>query len=305
MEPLSIEMSAVVRHALEIDSSAQLLGEHVPDATVGKAAALEDRDAGSLCWISERRLKNADGLLHGRRAGLVVGPRSLAGSEWAPFAHHALICDQPRLLFSMLVTHFMKPHYEIVWRLPRPDEIPSSTSIAPGVVFGGAVTLGERVTIGPNTVLANCSVGTGCRIGANCSIGLPGFGYEKDARGSWFRVPHVGTVVIGEDVEIGSGTCIDRGTLGSTRILERAKIDNLVHVAHNVSVGRDSVIIANAMLGGSCTIGDGVWVAPSASLMNQLHVGDKSTIGMGAVVIRDVGDAEVVVGNPGRRLEKK
>ena len=153
--------------------------------------------------------------------------------------------------------------------------------------------------------MANCTIAAGVRIGCNCTIGLPGFGYEKDQAGAYWRFPHLGGVRIEADVEIGSNTCIDRGSLGDTVIGRGCKIDNLVHVAHNVVLGNNAVVIANTMLGGSVTIGAGAWVAPSVTIMNQATIGAGATLGLGAVVLKDVAPGQVIVGNPGKVLEKK
>jgi UDP-3-O-[3-hydroxymyristoyl] glucosamine N-acyltransferase len=112
-------------------------------------------------------------------------------------------------------------------------------------------------------------------------------------------------VEIEENVEIGSNTCIDRGALGNTIVRSGAKIDNLVHLAHNVVVGCNALVIANSMIGGSTVIEEGAWIAPSVSVMNQVSIGKSSILGMGAVVIKDVADGAVMVGNPAKALEKK
>jgi UDP-3-O-[3-hydroxymyristoyl] glucosamine N-acyltransferase len=128
---------------------------------------------------------------------------------------------------------------------------------------------------------------------------------DKDASGRYQRFPHVGGVRIGADVEIGSNVCIDRGSIGDTVICDGARIDNLVHVAHNVVIGENAVVIANAMLGGSARVERDSWIAPSASIMNQASVGAGAVVGLGAVVLRDVAANTVVAGNPARELERK
>jgi UDP-3-O-[3-hydroxymyristoyl] glucosamine N-acyltransferase len=209
-----------------------------------------------------------------------------------------------------MVNHFFGKLIGIVWppegQAISPDTvIGEKVSLAPGVVIGSRVILEDNVKVGPNTVIANAHIQRNVTIGANCSIGLPGFGYEADEDGIFWRFPHVGGIVIGEDVEIGSNTCIDRGSIGNTMIGQGVKIDNLVHIAHNVQIGDHSLIIANSMLGGSVTIGAKGWIAPSVSIMNQVTIGDASTIGLGAVVLKDVEDHSVMVGNPAKLLRKK
>jgi UDP-3-O-[3-hydroxymyristoyl] glucosamine N-acyltransferase len=141
------------------------------------------------------------------------------------------------------------------------------------------------------------------RIGAGCSIGLHGFGYAKAPDGSWLRFPHVGRVVIEEGVEIGSNVCIDRGSLTDTRICSGVKIDNHVHIAHNVIIGRNTLVIAHAMIGGSVTIGESCWIAPGALIKNKVTIGDGATVGLGAVVLHDVDPGVTVVGNPAMPLK--
>jgi UDP-3-O-[3-hydroxymyristoyl] glucosamine N-acyltransferase len=132
-----------------------------------------------------------------------------------------------------------------------------------------------------------------------------GFGYEKDEDGHYQVIPHIGGVLIEENVEIGNNTCIDRAVLGNTILKKNCKIDNLVHIAHGVIVGENSLVIAHAMVGGSTVIGDNVWVAPNAALINKITIGDNATIGLGAVVVKNVGENDTVIGNPAKPMIKK
>jgi UDP-3-O-[3-hydroxymyristoyl] glucosamine N-acyltransferase len=188
-------------------------------------------------------------------------------------------------------------------------------------VIDPSVTLGKGVTIRAGAVLErNCYVGDGSiidsntvvkrgtvigkrvKIGANNTIGGEGFGYEKDESGQFEVLPHLGNVVIEDDVEIGNNTTIDRAVIGSTIIRRNAKIDNLVHIAHGVEIGENSLVIANAMVAGSCIIGKNAWIAPSASVLNKITVGDDAVVGIGAVVLKNVSDGETVVGNPAKDI---
>jgi len=112
----------------------------------------------------------------------------------------------------------------------------------------------------------------------------------------------VGRVVIDEDVEIGCNTCVDRGALGNTYLRSGARIDNLVHIAHNADIGSHALVIAHAMVAGSATIGERAWIAPSAAIMNQLTVGAGAIVGLGAVVVKSVEPGTTVVGNPAKPL---
>ena len=128
-----------------------------------------------------------------------------------------------------------------------------------------------------------------------------GFGFVK-INGEWQRFPHYGDVKIGKDVEIGRNTCIDRGSLAHTVIGDGTKIDNLVHVAHNVKIGKRCLITAGAILGGSCEIGDDCFIGIGALIRNGIKIGAGATVGMGAVVTKDVPEGVTVVGNPAREM---
>src|SRR5690606_29288629 len=119
-------------------------------------------------------------------------------------------------------------------------------------------------------------------------IGQPGFGYERNAAGELVQFPHLGRVIIEDDVHIGANTCIDRGTLDDTIIRSRARVDNLCHISHNVDVVSDTAVIANSMTGGSVSIGSESWIAPSGSIINGVSIGAGATVGMGAVVVKPV-----------------
>jgi UDP-3-O-[3-hydroxymyristoyl] glucosamine N-acyltransferase len=264
---------------------------------------------GELAWISRKNLERDPQRWQRFTGSFLIVPDSALIDTPPDFA--LALCADPKLAFIRVVGHFFESLSHIA--LPVQGQPPISAdavigrdvSLGLGCVIGPKVRLGDGVSVGPNTVIANCEVAAGVRIGCNCTIGLPGFGYEKDAEGAYWRFPHLGGVRIEANVEIGSNTCIDRGSLGDTVIGQGSKIDNLVHVAHNVVLGRNTVVIANTMLGGSVTVGDGAWVAPSVTIMNQASIGAGATLGLGAVVLRDVAPRQVIVGNPGKALDKK
>lgn len=164
------------------------------------------------------------------------------------------------------------------------------------------------VTIGYGTVIfPMCFIGPGVHIGKDCvigpgaMIGQPGFGYEKEEEtGAQRYREHSRGVIIADDVHIGANTCIDQGRHRPTRIGRGTRIDNLVHIAHNVEIGEDCLIIACSMLAGTVTIGDRSHVAPSAAVLDHINVGKDALVGLGAVVVRDVPDGVTVKGVPAK-----
>jgi len=140
--------------------------------------------------------------------------------------------------------------------------------------------------------------------GENVVIGMDGFGYVREPGGSLVKMPHAGNVIIESKVEIGSNVCIDRAVVGSTVIGEGTKIDNLVHIAHGAKIGKNCLIVAGAVIGGSAEIGDNCFIGINASIKNKVKIGNNVTVGMGAVVTKDVPDGVTVVGNPARVFTK-
>jgi UDP-3-O-[3-hydroxymyristoyl] glucosamine N-acyltransferase len=165
--------------------------------------------------------------------------------------------------------------------------------------IGADCEVGEGTVLHPHVVLYDrVRIGARCRVNSGTVIGADGFGYERNEAGELEKFPHLGGVIVADDVEIGSNTSIDRGSLGDTVIGARARVDNLVHVAHNVQIGEDCAVIALTMLGGSVRMGAGAWIAPGAVVMNQVAIGARSTVGLGAVVVRNVNEGETVMGAP-------
>ncbi|MDU2063433.1 MAG: UDP-3-O-(3-hydroxymyristoyl)glucosamine N-acyltransferase [Sporomusaceae bacterium] len=215
----------------------------------------------------------------------------------------------PRQTFAKVVAAFYpqlhKKGIEPTARVGRNCVIGKDVYIGHYTVIGDDVEIGDDTVIyGHVAVYDRIRIGSRCVINSGTVIGADGFGYEKDDDGQYFKFPHIGSVVIEDDVEIGSNTSIDRGVLGNTLIQENAKIDNLCHIAHNVVVGKNSMVIAHAMLGGSVTLGSNTWIAPSAVIKNGLDIGDESVVGLGAVVLKNVPENDIVAGIPAKSIKK-
>ncbi|MBL4586520.1 MAG: UDP-3-O-(3-hydroxymyristoyl)glucosamine N-acyltransferase [Flavobacteriales bacterium] len=172
------------------------------------------------------------------------------------------------------------------------------------VIEKGAI-IGDGCNIGVGThIKGNVTLKTNVLIGSNTVLGGVGFGYSKDdISGNHHQFPHYGGVIIGNDVSVGANTCIDRGSLSNTIIHDGVKIDNLVHIAHNVIIGKNTLIIALSMIGGSAIIGEDCWVAPSSCIRNGVSVGDNTTVGLATTVTKNVESNKTVVGSPAMDLE--
>ena len=182
--------------------------------------------------------------------------------------------------------------------------IGAGVRIGPGCRLGPHVTVGCDTTIGADCVLhAQAVVRERCRLGdrvvvhAGVVVGADGFGYLPGPRGQ-VKIPQVGIVEVGDDVELGAGVTIDRATTGRTVIGAGSKLDNLVHVAHNVRIGRHCALSAQTGIAGSCVLGDGVIAGGQVGIADHLTVGDGARIGAQAGVIKDVPPKATVFGYP-------
>jgi len=168
------------------------------------------------------------------------------------------------------------------------------------VYIGGGAHVGEDCLLHPGVVLGDrCALGNSCLVFANTVIGADGFGYlpGDETRGA-IKVPQIGSVEIGDDVEIGACSTIDRAKFGVTRIGNRTKIDNQVHVGHNCIVGEDVLLCGRTTLGGSATIGDRTMVGGAVVLNDQASVGKDVRIAGGSIVLDAIEDNQTVLGVP-------
>jgi UDP-3-O-[3-hydroxymyristoyl] glucosamine N-acyltransferase len=247
-------------------------------------------------------------VLQETKAGIVICDVDIL-SKNVKFDDKTLVAvESPKLWFMRCVDAFFRPK--------------TKKGIHPTVIFGKNckiakdVYIGPYVTIGDDVIIENgtrldadvhiydrVTIGRNCVIKSGSVIGGDGFGYERNNEGILEKFPHVGGVIIEDNVDIGANTCVDRGTLSDTIIGEGTKIDNLVHVGHNAAIGKHCVITAFAMIPRS-KIGDGAWIAPNASMLEGTVIGKKALVGMGAVVIKNVPDGDVVVGVPAKSIKK-
>jgi UDP-3-O-[3-hydroxymyristoyl] glucosamine N-acyltransferase len=171
-------------------------------------------------------------------------------------------------------------------------------TLYPGVFVGDDVTIGDDSVLFPNVaVLERCRIGRRVRIHGGSVIGSDGFGYVQHA-GRHQRVPQRGIVVIEDDVELGANVTIDRATFGETVVKRGTKVDNLVQIAHNVSVGEDSILVAQSGIAGSSSLGHHVVMGGQAGIGDHLTIGDGTMIAARSGVGRHTGAGQIVSGNP-------
>jgi UDP-3-O-[3-hydroxymyristoyl] glucosamine N-acyltransferase len=257
-------------------------------------------------------------------AGAVVTSPELVASIAAP-AKPLLLAVQPRLTFAQ-AARLLQPKDEVTGIHPTAI-VPASAKIGDNVSIGPYAVLGEQVHVGARTRIdAGCIVAEGVLVGADCVLyprvviysgveignrvtvhagcvlGSDGFGYVRDAEtGAYTQFPQQGRLVIEDDVEIGSNTTIDRGALEETRIARGTKLDNLVHIGHNVRIGRNVVIAAQTGISGSSTVGDGAVLGGQVGIGEHAELGDGVILGGGAGVLslkKLRGPGEVFWGRP-------
>ncbi len=190
--------------------------------------------------------------------------------------------------------------------------IGANTYVGKNVVLGEGVTLypnvtildetkiGKNTTVWPGTVIRErCTIGEHCIFHNNVSIGADGFGYRPSDNGRGLvKIPQIGTVIIGNDVEIGANSCVDRGKFSATIIGDNCKIDNQVQIAHNCVMGRSCIMAGHSGLAGSVTLGDGVIIGGSASIKDHTTLHSGVVVGAGSGVVGDVAAGKTVLGYP-------
>lgn len=283
---------------------------NLPDIVDGAISIHQAKNIQSptkISWIND---KNTDAL---NPNDLIIGLLLLTPASYEKLKSakcNFLIVSNPRAsFFKIIKEYFTSSKRES--KIEKSAFIHPSCKIGENCYIGHGVVIEENCLVGNDSVilhntclLAGTHVGNNVVIGCNNTIGNYGFGYEKDENGQYNLLEHIGRVIIHDSVEIHNNTCIDRGVLDNTEIFENAKIDNLVHIAHGVVIGRNSLVIANAMIAGSTRIGENSWIAPSVSVKNKITIAPNTFTGIGAVVLKDTIENETYIGNPAITLQE-
>ncbi|WP_420634697.1 UDP-3-O-(3-hydroxymyristoyl)glucosamine N-acyltransferase [Candidatus Palauibacter sp.] len=293
--------------------NAEIAGD--PDRLLSGVASLGVAGPEDLTFFAREAMRDA---VEGTEAGAVLAPRGFH----CPGARFSILkVDNPHLCFARIVRLFhpepeAQPGLHPSARIGTGARIGESVSLAEGVVVEDGARVGRGTQVGPGTLIGRgARVGEDCRIGhavsilhaveigdrvrvhAGARIGTDGFGYAPGPSGA-HKVPQIGGCVIGDDVEIGANCTIDRGALDETRIGDRTKLDNLVHVGHNVLIGSDCLIIAQVGIAGSTRIGAGAQLGGQAGIIGHLEIGPGARIAAQSGVIRDVPPGATHGGTP-------
>lgn len=304
--------------------AARVGGEVAGDGAllVDGVAPLETATASQLSFFSNKKYRKA---FEATRAGAVVVDPDVE----APAGRTVLRAPNAYLAFAKISTLYHPPREPLPEISPAAFVHPSATvhpsaqvmplaSIGPGAVVGARtvvfpgvqlledVRVGEDCLLYPNVVVRErCVVGNRVILQPGVVIGSDGFGYALDLQGDGrgprhYKIPQVGHVVIEDDVELGANTCVDRATLGVTRVGRGAKVDNLVQIAHNVEIGPLSILASQVGISGSTKLGMGVVAWGQAGIVGHLTIGDRATILAQSGVAADVEPGARVAGSPAK-----
>ncbi|MBC7189928.1 UDP-3-O-(3-hydroxymyristoyl)glucosamine N-acyltransferase [Candidatus Aerophobetes bacterium] len=305
-------MSKSLRELAQIVEG-EVEGENV---LIKGAARVEDVKEGEITFaVSDKFLRLAE---NSRASAVIVDEKV------KKFSKPIIRVKNPRLAFARILEVFAPPRAKPCGIHPTAvisDNvrlgndvrigpfcvIEEGASIGDGVCICALCYVGRNVTIGEGsflhprvTVLDETFIGKRVTVHSGAVIGSDGFGFVRREDGSYYKIPQVGRVFIEDDVEIGANVTIDRATTGETRIGRGTKIDNLVHIAHNVSVGEDVAIVALVGISGSCEIGDRAILAGQVGIADHISIGSGSIVGAKSGVTRNVPPNTFVWGIPAR-----
>lgn len=305
-------MTTLVNRKISIIEIQEFLNERGLDVTysisntslsIKKFSTLDEFFEQSILWI-----KNMDDFLHDKhnvdwKNVLIISNQVIDKPNY-----NSIASANSKEVFFELIQHFftvgsqyhISEHAEILT-----DNIGENVSIGSFTFIDKDVVIGNHVIIKDNvSILGKVTIGDHTYINSGAVIGSEGYGYYKDSSGINKKVPHLAGVMIGKHVDIGANTCIDRGTLTDTIIEDYVKIDNLCHIAHNVHIEENVNVIALSMIAGSVRLKKDAYIAPSSSVRNQLTIGKNALVGLGAVVVKNVEDNQVVSGVPAKPMKK-
>jgi UDP-3-O-[3-hydroxymyristoyl] glucosamine N-acyltransferase len=290
-----------------------------PTVTVDSFGKIEEAMPGQLSFLANPKYED---YLYTTRASVIIINESLQLKQ--ELSATLLRVPDAYSAFASLLDAYQKLKNQQLSGIQQPAYIEKTVTMGKNVYIGAFVFLGDNVKIGndvkifPNTFIGNdvtigdetmihagvkiyreCIIGKNVTIHAGTVIGSDGFGFAPQADGTFKKVPQIGNVIIEDNVEIGANATIDRATIGSTIIKEGAKLDNLIQVAHNVEVGNNSVIAAQAGVSGSTKIGNNVMIGGQAGIVGHIQIADGAKINAQSGVSKSIKFPNTIVtGSP-------
>jgi UDP-3-O-[3-hydroxymyristoyl] glucosamine N-acyltransferase len=306
---------------MRLEAVCQLTGARSPegcgDVWIERVAIASRAGPGAASFIASPTYLEE---LRSQSPSACFAPAALAGDlppGCAPLVHR-----NPHAAYALLAEALHPPRQHVGAARISPDaRLEPGVRLGPGVVVGQGAAIGAGTVVGPNTVIGpGVAIGRDCRVGANVSIsfallgdrvkilsgaviGEAGFGATAGSAGL-IDIPQLGRVILQDGVTIGAGTTIDRGAFEDTVVGENTKVDNQVHIAHNVRIGRNCVLAGQTGISGSVTIGDGCQFGGQAGVADHLEIGDGARIGASGGVLRSVPSGETWAGFPAQPVQK-
>ena len=281
--------------------------------TISGINSLDEAGPGQISFYSDIRYKEslintkASAIIVSEKVELFNGPQVVVENPALSYTRVARIFEPPVSRYNGISQHAFVDEkasigknvsiYPLVF-IEENVRIDDDTIIFPGVYLGKDVKIGKGTVIYPNVaVLRGCIIGNHVIIHSGTVIGSDGFGFVQE-EGVSIKTPQLGIVQIDDDVEIGANNCIDRAAFGKTWIKRGVKTDNMVQVAHNVVIGEDTVIVAQAGISGSVNIGRGVMMGGQVGVIDHLKIGDGAMIASQSGVVKSLKPGEIVSGSP-------
>lgn len=260
----------------------------------------------TFCYYDENKAIN---YISNSNAGSILCNKNLKGKIRPKDKQQFIFLDNPRMVFVQILKK-NKENKKIsgvsnTTVIHQSAKIGKNCSIEPLSFIGEDCIIGNNCTIGVKVSLKNCIIGDNCIIQSGSTLGEDGFAYERYPNGKLEHFPHLGKVIIGNNVDVAANCSIARGSMINTTIGDGTKLDALVHIAHNVKIGMNCELTAGTIVGGSTKIGDFTWTGLNSTLKDNIIVGNNVIVGAGAMVINNVIDKDIVAGVPAKSIKKK
>ncbi len=287
----------------EFESDYKILGDL---KTIQNIASLDDATADDLTFCSFEGEK-AKLSISRSNAGIILCSKSLVDNVIPKPNQQIIFLNNPKLVFVQFANrNLVKKIYSNIsdhCQISEKAEIGKNCFIGDYAVIGKNSVIGDNSVIFSNVNISDCYIGKNCVVQSNSTIGLDGFGYERTAENSLERFPHFKRVIIGDNVEISSNCSIAKGSLTDTVINDGTKLDALVRIGHNVNVGKNCLLTAGTIVGGSSKIGNSCWLGINCTILDRINIGNNVIVGASSTVTKNISNNEVVAGVPAKPIK--